>query len=102
MKQHKDRGVWAHKPDALPLEDAPSMGAKRKKGPLGGLSKKHLWDKLKQEKKELERSVESLSGRGFSDLKGFELDMTEWALSSIVSKAEAMDGLINELEGRMG
>lgn len=108
MKHHKAKGVWAHKPDALPLPDAPSMGPKRKKGPLARLSKKHLWDLLAQNKKEMLHQVDRLFIRGIpkaqesgSGWVSADCWFAELYCDGIIQNADAMEGLIKELEGRM-
>lgn len=93
MKHHKVKDVWKHKPDALPLPDAPSTGAKRKKGPLEKASKKHLWDLLHQSRKDLLLKVRWL------DFGWASTDAS--TCSQIVRDAGKMEEIILELERRM-
>jgi hypothetical protein len=100
MKHHKVKGVWKHKPDALPLPDAPSTGARKKKGPLEKASKKHLFDLLHQGRKEIHLRMKWLGTRSLGSL--FEFHMTEWCTEDIDKQCEKMDKVVLELERRMG
>ena len=105
MKQHRDKDMWRHRPDALPLPDAPSNGVKRKKGALQKQSKKHLLDTAKQAFKELKMSVKHLVYRGIptKHVQGSwsaDCDFAEWACDSVITKCKKMDEVLRELEGR--
>jgi hypothetical protein len=109
MKHHKVKGVWKHRPDALPLPDAPSTGAKRKRGPLEKMSRKHLFDLAKQAFKELDLDVKYLAMQGIPTrhLSGpgwvsADCDFAEWACERLEKQAGKMERFVLELERRMG
>lgn len=92
MKHHKVKGVWKHRPDALPLPDAPSTGARKKKGPLEKASTKHLWDLAKQRVKDIR-----LHFRWVRYNPSFMLDGN---LQWIIRDCNNLDSVLLELERR--
>jgi hypothetical protein len=98
MKHHKAKGVWAHRPDEVPLPDSPSTGAKRKKGPLEKASKKHLFDLLHQGRKDLLLEIRFIH----LDDGWWRSIFIEGAVKQIEQKCNQLEKLILELERRMG
>jgi len=108
MKQHRDKDVWRHRPDELPLVDGPSMGSRRKKGPLQKAGKKRLGDLAKQAYKDLALDVKYLASHGipFRRLSGrgwvsADCDFAEWACDRVIKSADKLEEVIKEMERRM-
>lgn len=105
MKHHKVKGVWRHKPDAVPLADRPSSGTSRKNKKV---STKHLWDRLRQALKEANGAVAYLSVHGIPTVyeKGpgwvsGDCWFVESSLSLLDDAVKRMVELTEALESRM-
>ena len=106
MKQHDDDS-WARRPDEIPIEDAPCMGARKRNKALGGMSKKHLWDKAKVSMKDVVKYGSYLSrggiptvhrtGPGWSDTVCW---FAEIRCDGVIEAVEDLDEVIEELLGR--
>jgi hypothetical protein len=108
VKHHKAKDVWSHRPDALPLPDAPSTGTRRKKGALEKASKKHIWDMIHQEQKVLRRDFKTLERVGLptrynvgENAVSGDYYFALWAAEWMIASCTKMEKLVLELERRM-
>ena len=106
--KHDAKGVWRHRPDELPIEDGPSMGARKKKRALECLPKKHLWDKLAYANKKLLINSARLIQQGIPTVHrtgpgwaSMDCWFGEMACEALIKSAEEMGEFIQELERRM-